>query len=257
MEQADDPYAAIAEYYDLEFDAFTQDVPVYLAFAQRTGSPVLELGCGTGRLLVPLARAGYQVDGVDRSPAMLARAAERLAREGLPHARVYQADFTALDQFAERSYKLAILAVNAFLHLPTRAAQQTALSQIHRVLRPGGLLVLDLLHPTPAQLSDWDRQLLHDASWTLPDGSVLERFSARRVSPAEQTIETRLFYDRRQPSGSLTRVTVTYTLRYVHRFELELLLERAGFALEGIFGSYQLDPLDDESSLMLVVARRA
>jgi len=257
MEQVDDPYEVIAQYYDLEFDAFTEDVHVYLAFAQRTGSPVLELGCGTGRLLVPLARAGFQVDGVDRSPAMLARAADRLSREGIEHVRLYRADFTALDQFPARVYSLAILAVNAFLHVQTRAGQRAALSHIHRVLRPGGLLVLDLLHPTPAQLSDWDGRLLYDHAWPLPDGSVLERFSARRASPVEQTIETRLFYDRRDPSGLISRLAVSYLLRYVHRYELELLLEGTGFALEGIFGSYQLDPLDDESALMLVVARRA
>ena len=257
MEQGRDPYDVIAEYYDLEFDAFTEDVDLYLGFAQRTGSPVLELGCGTGRLLVPLARAGFEVEGVDRSEAMLARAAERLARHALSRVRLHQADLTDLAELPERHYRLAILAVNGFLHLPDRPAQQAALAQIHRVLRPGGLLLLDLLHPTPAQLEGWEGRLLHDGTWTLPDSSQLDRFSARRVSPAEQTIETTLFYDRRRPDGTLARNTVTYTLRYVHRFELELLLEVAGFRVEAIYGSYQLDPLEDESPLMFVVAQRA
>ncbi|MCM8747639.1 methyltransferase domain-containing protein [Thermomicrobiaceae bacterium CFH 74404] len=257
MGQVRDPYDVIAEYYDLEFDAFTEDVDLYLAFAQRAGTPVLELGCGTGRLLLPLARAGFEVEGVDRSAAMLARAAERLNRHGLSHVRLRQADVTDLSELPERHYSLVVLAVNGFLHLLDRAAQVTALEQIHRVLRPGGLLLLDVLHPTPAQLEGWEGHLLHDASWALPDGSLLDRFSARRVSPAEQTIETWLFYDRRRPDGTLTRDAVTYVLRYVHRFELELLLEGAGFRIEAIYGSYQLDPLEDESPLMLVVAVRA
>jgi len=257
MGQVRDPYDVIAEYYDLEFDAFTEDVDLYLAFAQRAGPPVLELGCGTGRLLVPLARAGFEVEGVDRSAAMLARAAERLNRHGLSHVRLRQADLTDLSELPERHYSLVVLAVNGFLHLLDHAVQVTALEQIHRVLRPGGLLLLDVLHPTPAQLEGWEGHLLHDATWALPDGSLLDRFSARRVSPAEQTIETRLFYDRRRPDGTLTRDVVSYTLRYVHRFELELLLERSGFRIEAVYGSYQLDPLDDESALMLVVAVRA
>jgi ubiquinone/menaquinone biosynthesis C-methylase UbiE len=155
------------------------------------------------------------------------------------------------------TYRLAIVAVNGFLHLPDRNAQQQALAELYRVLRAGALLVLDVLHPTPAQLRALEQPLVWDGSWQLPDGSRLDRFASRSVRPAEQTITTSLFYDQTDPTtGTVRRRTATYALRYIHRFELELLLESSGFELEAIYGSYDLEPLDDESPSMLAVARR-
>lgn len=252
-----DAYEIIAQYYDLEFADFTADIELYLAFAQRTGGPILELGCGTGRLLEPLARAGYEVHGVDRSAAMLARARDRLTRAGVQNVRLYQADFRELHELPAETFRLAIATVNSFLHLPDRASHSQALVAIHRVLRTGGLLILDLLHPTPEQLRLLEQPLAHDGHWTLPDGSRLDRFATRTVHPAEQTIVVTLFYDRSDPAtGVVTRRVAEYTLRYVHRFELELLLERAGFRVEAIYGSYDLEPLRDDSLQMLVVAER-
>ena len=74
-------YDAIARYYDLSHQSLVEDIPFLLRVAAETGGPALELGCGSGRLLVPLARAGYAVTGVDNSPEMLARAELRLAGE--------------------------------------------------------------------------------------------------------------------------------------------------------------------------------
>jgi ubiquinone/menaquinone biosynthesis C-methylase UbiE len=257
MGETIDAYEIIADYYDLEFARSSDDIEVYLDFAQRTGDPILEIGCGTGRLLAPLARAGYTVHGVDRSPAMLARARERLRAEGLEHVQLFQADAVDLRPLADGFYRLAIIALNGFLHLLDRTAQQRALAELHRVMTTGGLLLLDLLHPTPAQLQALEQPLSWDGNWRLPDGSRLDRFASRSVHPSEQTITTTLFYDRTDAhSGQVTRRVVSYKLRFVHRFELELLLEQAGFAVEAIYGSYDLDPLTDESPQMFVVAQR-
>ncbi len=252
-----DAYEVIAEFYDLEFADFRDDIDLYLAFAQRSGDPILEVGCGTGRLLVPLARAGYTVHGVDRSPGMLERARERLRREGLEQVRLFQADMADLGVLRDEVYRLAIIAVNGFLHATDREGQQRTLRELHRVLQAGGWLLLDVLHPTPQQLRALEQPLAWDGSWQLEDGSRVDRFTSRTVHPADQTIVTTHFYDRVDPtSGHVFRRVACYALRYVHRFELELLLEAAGFELEAVYGSYDLEPLTDESPTMLVVARR-
>jgi cyclopropane fatty-acyl-phospholipid synthase-like methyltransferase len=78
-----DPYAAIAALYDLEHGEYDADLDLYLSLALATGDPVLELGCGSGRLLVPLAEAGHRVTGVDQSRPMLERARAVAAEAGV------------------------------------------------------------------------------------------------------------------------------------------------------------------------------
>jgi ubiquinone/menaquinone biosynthesis C-methylase UbiE len=252
-----DPYREIAEFYDLEFDGFDADVDLYRNYAEVVGSPILDLGCGTGRLLVPLARAGHQVTGIDSSPAMLERARERLEREHLTESvSLRLTDVRDLSGFPHFEFRLIFCAINSFLHLESREEQLQALRSIRRVLHRDGILVLDLLHATPGTLQRLDDQFRHDGSWTLPDDSRVDRFSQRRVRIVEQVIETELFYDRVDQNGALTRIITRYLTRYIHRFEMESLLAATGFELEGIYGSYQLDPLGDDSEQMIVVAHR-
>jgi hypothetical protein len=97
---------------------------------------------------------------------------------------------------------------------------------------------------------------LYDGAWDLESGIRVERFSHRSIQLSAQTITTRLFYDLIAADGAVRRRTTSYLMRYVHRFELEVLLHAAGFELEGIYGSYALDPLEDDSDQVIVVAHR-
>jgi SAM-dependent methyltransferase len=78
-------YEQTAKYYDLVHAELKDDIPLVLTLAGQGKGPILELGCGTGRLLLPLARAGYEVIGLDNSPAMLAKAKARLSGRGMNH----------------------------------------------------------------------------------------------------------------------------------------------------------------------------
>ena len=138
------------------YDAFpfTDDLAFYAGFAGTQGGPVLELGCGSGSILVPLARAGHHVVGVDTSSHMLALAREKLASAGpevAVRARLVQGDLRYLE-LSDR-FDLAIIAVKSFAYLITRHDQQRALAAVGAHLRPGGLLAIDLLNPTPDWLS--------------------------------------------------------------------------------------------------------
>jgi SAM-dependent methyltransferase len=250
-------YATLARYYDLEHGAFQDDFALYLGFAARTGSPLLEFGCGTGRLLVALAEAGFDITGVDVSPAMLDLARAKLAgRPGLPgKVDLVQADAREVD--LPGRYALAFWALNSIMHLPSQADQQRALARAHALLRGGGLLILDLFQPDPQLLVEADGRLLHDASWPAgPDGRPVVRFSSRRLDLAEQTIDVTYFYDELLPDGQSRRYVAPFSMRYLHRFEAQLLLARAGFAVEGLYGSYELDDFDSGSERMILVARK-
>ncbi len=252
-----DEYAQIAPFYDLEFDEFDADIDLYIGYAHMVGGPVLELGCGTGRAIAPLAEAGFSVVGVDNSLAMTEIARSRLQ----PHldsgaVELVVADMRDLSAVPDQSYRLAFIAINSFLHLQAQEDQILALRQVRERLDRDGLLVIDVFNPSNDVLARMADRYTFDAEWTRNDGSRIQRFSYRHLDTSQQTITTKLFYDEVAPDSALRRSTTEYVMRYIHRFELELLLSIAGFELEGIYGSYSLDPLEQDSEVIIAVAHR-
>lgn len=247
-----------AYWYDLDQGGYEEDLPFYLGLARRTGSPILELGCGTGRLALALARAGHQVTGVDNLPAMLERAREKASAAGTQVAgrlRLLQQDMRLLD-LPER-FRLAILAVNTWMHLCDPGQQADLLERVFLHLLPGGLLVLDLFHPHPQALLPGEGEVYLEKTLSDPlTGRVALKFVARRADYAAQTITTTFLYDEVDAGGRLTRTVATFPLRYLHRPEAEALLLAAGFGIEGVYGTYGLDPYQDEAERMLFLARR-
>ena len=138
--------------------------------------------------------------------------------------------------------------------MPTAAEQRAALVAARRALDPRGQFVLDLLNPTPEALHGLDHGVAHEGSWRLADGSRIDKFSTRRLRPAEQRIDVDLWYDKITPDGTVRRTATSFALRYLHAAELELMLELAGFAEWQLYGSYDLDPYDETAERLIVTA---
>src|SRR5438105_5152365 len=118
-------YDRIAPFYDIEHAHFQEDVDLYLNFAELRGGPLLELACGSGRLLLPLAQAGYEVTGVDTSARMLDLARQRLEAEGvISRCELVQQDMCALS--LGKKFPMAFIALGSFGHICTRKAQRQA-----------------------------------------------------------------------------------------------------------------------------------
>ncbi|MHB1415022.1 MAG: class I SAM-dependent methyltransferase [Chloroflexota bacterium] len=247
----------LARYYDLEHGEYAEDLPLYLGFAARTGSPVLEVGCGTGRVLMALAEAGHEVTGVDVSAAMLAQTAAKVAARPALVSRVRLIRGDARDLALSERFSLSFWAMNSFMHLPGQADQLRALAVAWQHLREGGLLILDLFHADIALLQEADGRLVHDATWRLEgSGRTVLKTSSRHLDQAEQTLETTYVYDEVDSDGRTARTVASFTIRYLHRFEMQLLLERVGFVVEGLYGSYDLDEFTSDSERMIFVARK-
>ena len=261
--RADHPWddALLARLYDaFPFDA---DLPLYLELAAAEGGRVLELACGSGRVLVPLAAAGHDVVGVDASPHMLALARAKLAAAGpavAARARLAQGDMRsfALDGNDGAPFDLAIIAVKSFAYLLDPADQLAALSRAAAYLRPGGLLALDLLHPSPAWLLEPPGSLRQDLVQHVPGQGVTVARTEAVVSTdlARQVRVIRSAYEVVAADGSLTKRFVEWPFRYTYRFEAEHLLARAGFRVEAVYGGYQREPFTSESRVLLLLARR-
>ncbi|WP_322815503.1 class I SAM-dependent methyltransferase [Chloroflexus sp.] len=246
-------YDPFARYYDTDFRHFHDDIPFYREWARRTGGPILELMCGTGRVLLPLASAGFQLTGVDLSPAMLALARERLQAEGLlDRVTLLEADVRSVI-LPEHQFPLAFVAVNSFMHLTTIEDQLATLAVVRRALTRRGTLIIDLFNPDPLAITREDGRMQLERSYEL-DGCFVQKFVVIESDAAEQISHVTFIYDETAANGTLTRRTMQFTMRWLYRFELEHLLARAGFTLRAVYGSYDLEPYSSGSPRLIAVA---
>src|SRR5689334_285697 len=142
----------MADTYDAQYAILRDpsgDMAFYSGLAVQTGGPVLELGCGTGRVLLPIARSGIACTGVDPSEQMLRVLRGKQPPENLT---LVQGSMQSFD-LPERRFALAYIAFRAFQHLLTTEDQLEALARIREHLRPGGLLALDLFEPDLARMA--------------------------------------------------------------------------------------------------------
>lgn len=245
-------YDSFARLYDADYASYFDDLRFYSELARRTDGPIMELMCGTGRVLLPLAEEGYDVTGVDISADMLAIAKERVGDAGLAE-RV-----TLLEADIKRGplpggFRLVFVAANSFMHLETVGEQLAALTTVRSSLRRDGLLVLDLFSPHPHELAQNDGRLVLANTFEL-DGDQVQKFVSTETDLAAQMNYVTFLYDRIAADGRVTRRTLPFTLRWMYRFEVEHLLARAGYELEAIFGSYDLDDYSSASERLIAVA---
>lgn len=246
-------YDVIAPFYDIEHANFDEDVDLYLHYAEMQTGPLLELACGTGRLLLPLAAQGHTLLGVDSSRPMLDIARQRVQQEGLgARITLAQQDVRALN--LDRQFSLAFIALGSFAHLTTRKAQQQALSAIRKHITTGGTFILDISNADIRYMENLSGQLLHLGTWPLGDGAMLTHLVSPATSHSDHLLELMHFYDQHYQGGPLNRTVVTSYLALFERTEIELLLERAGFAVKDIYGSYDLSPFSRESPRMIIIA---
>jgi SAM-dependent methyltransferase len=239
----------LADLYDLEH-AHDYDVPFWLALAEREGGPVVEWGAGTGRIAIPLARAGSGVTAVELSENMI----EVGRKKGAPVEWV-RGDMRTVK--LGRRYRLAVCAFNSFLCLSSVNDALAFLRNAREHLEPGGLLGIEVSAFSPGELVDppGGPRLQHDFTRELPEGR-LERFSFSRYDAATQLFSMRLFYELYGASGELeNRRAHDLTIRVTGCDELGLMLRLAGFEVEAVYGGFEGEPFSAESDHLIVLAR--
>jgi len=249
-EHAMDVYGKLARFYDLQHADLTADQVFYLHFARQAGGPVLEVGCGTGRLMLPLLEAGIDVTGIDSSPAMLAVTRGKLG-DRVP---LIEGDMRTAK--LPRHYALIIISINTFMHLLTTDDQLQALKNLARHLAPGGQLIIDLPAGDELAHQDPDARLTLEQTFLDPEtGHRIMKLVASRIDWATQRQEVTYVYDELLEDGGVRRTVVPMTLRHVFRYELALLLDKAGYGLEALYSDYDLSPYGDGGPRMIAVAQ--
>jgi len=251
---------ALARLYDVDLVEDPGDLDLYLALANRSGGPVLELGSGTGRLAVPLADAGYHVTAVDVDPAMLERARRRVAEvggEATGRLELVEADLLGYSHRGPGTFGLAIIALNSLFLLATRDAQRAAIRTMARHLAPGGLAVIDVWLPDVDDLARFDGRLMLEYIRVDPEsGHDVSKSTSARFDATSALVDLTSIYEEGPPGEPAVRWVRRDALRLIGADELRAHAGEAGLAVEVVGGSYELEPLGPGSERAILVARR-
>jgi SAM-dependent methyltransferase len=256
-----DAHPEIAEFYDqVPLYKNRRDTAFYVALCRAAKGEVLELGCGTGRILIPAGEAGCTITGLDGSGFMLQRCRVKLRSlpsEAQKRVTLVEADMTRFS--LGRTFALATVPFRPLQHLVSVEEQLRFLTCVRRHLMPGGKLALDVFHPDLKRLagSASPEEIEDTAEHTLADGRRLRRtFRLTAKQLAQQTNDVELIYYVQDPAGNTIRIVHAFPMRYYFRYELEHLLARARFEIAEFFGDFDRSPFTDSSPEMIVIAVR-
>lgn len=244
-----------APYYDWE-NAQTvgrRDVKFWIDLARRSGGAVLELGCGTGRLSVPVAKVAPGFVGIDRSAPMLRRLQTRLRRARLgSRARVIRGDIRALPFRRRVRFGLVMAPYGMLQSLITDADLRATLTAVASVVAKGGRFVVDLVPDLP-RWQEYDRRV--SLKGRRPGGGRLTLIeTVRQDYDKRLTIFDQEFVE--HVDGRRTVHQVSIAFRTLTVTQTSRRLERAGFRIESVLGDYRGRAWSPESDVWVIVGRR-
>ncbi len=248
-------YTTVARFYDAENRDKADDLAMYSRLAAECEGDILDVGCGTGRVLIHLAQAGHRVYGIDNDRPMLNRLEGKL--EGLPQLRdkIHYVHADVLRHEYERRFGLILLTYNALMHFREQEQQITLLGRLRSWLAENGALVIDLPNAGPVFASEdtdsltLERIFLDDIS-----GHMIMLQSVSALDRAAQLLHIDWIYDEINGDGVVRRQLAPHQLRYFFLPELRLLLERCGFSLDQVYGDTEGADYVADSERMIVYA---
>jgi SAM-dependent methyltransferase len=237
------------------------DVAFFVAAAQEAGGSVLEIGCGTGRILIPTARAGVKVVGLDLSAHMLDVCRQRLLGEPedvQSRVQLVQADMRDFE--LAQTFHLVTIPFRPFQHLTTVDDQLACLACVHRHLVKGGKLILDLFNPSLDALTGdtVGEEVGEEPEFSMPDGRrVVRRHKVVARDYFNQINHIELIYYVTHPDGREERLVHAFPMRYLFRFEAEHLLVRSGFEVEAVYADFDKNPYGSKYPGDLIIVANA
>jgi SAM-dependent methyltransferase len=239
--------------YDLLFTDFDYGLDFYLSLAKEANGRVLDVACGTGRILIPCLQAGLQADGLDLFAPMLTRCRDKANALGF-NPDLYLSDMASFQ--LDRKYAFILIAFNAFVHLLTAEDQIGCLRSCREHLQPGGLLSFDTFFPSSSYVTGIENERVLEGELSHPEPGLRVRMydtrSFDRLNQIQRSFNEMEILD---SDGKVKEVHPSYTsIRWIYKNEMELLLRCAGFERWEILGGFNGRPLKDEKEIMVVKA---
>lgn len=228
---------------------FNDDMPFYLGQARAACGPALEFCCGTGRLTIPLAKAGIDITGLDLAPSMIARAREKA------HAVRLKIRFIRGDMrraFLGRKFKLVFIPFNSIQNTYSIVDVERVLTNVRRHLAPDGRFVFDIFNPSLSYVVKAERKVQRNKmKFRLPDGRCVK-------------IDEHYRYDAARQTGRVTWVhhvggksfAARLDMRFFYPLEMDALLKYNGFVTLKKYGSFNKRPFKSESLKQIYVCRK-
>lgn len=237
-----DKHTALVQLYDSYTLGLPGDIEFYVEEAIQADGPVLELASGTGRILLPIARAGIEITGLDLSSAMLDLTRHKLAAEPVEvQQRVTLVEGDMSDFELGRRFQLITVPFNSFLILEGPAQHRAALTCIRRHLEPGGRLVFNIFDPSIPIISAYQGLggLVRQSRHFEHEGRTFLFSDTRTYRLAEQVAEVSFIFEELNETGAVIHKWVDFLrLRYIFRYEMQYLLELCGFQVLALYGDH-------------------
>ena len=254
MPNVNESYGGVtARYYDAAYrqmERLGPDAEFYRRLAREAAGPVLELGCGTGRALLPIAGDGIPCTGLDASQEMLSAL---LAKSPPPTLRLVRAPMQEFDLGGDR-FALVFSAFRAFQHLYTVEDQLACLACVRRHLAPEGAFAFDVFNPRLGRIALDEEPESEQLRFELADEQVV-RYTTVTRDRAHQLSHVSMRYERSRDGRVVGNETVEFDMRYFFRYELEHLLRRAGFEALTLYGDFDESPFAADSPDFVWIAR--
>lgn len=242
----------LPQLYHAQHRAYKEDLPFWLDLAAQAGGPVLELGCGTGRVLIPLAKAGYRLTGIDRNPAMLRFLLANIDEDISPKPQLVVADMCQFN--LEAKFSLVILPCNTFSTL-SENERIACLCCVHKALIPGGRFAVSTVNPgvlhslPPCSRSEIEDEFLHPQT-----GNPVQVSSSWRRN--KRAFIVTWTYDHLLPDGLVEHLVVE-NVHYIVPLDTQIdEIQRQGFSVDEYFGDFKRSGYAEDSPHLIILAAK-
>jgi SAM-dependent methyltransferase len=249
-------YKTIARFYDAENSDKVDDIQLYLELAEEYGGPIIDIGSGTGRVMLPLARAGYEVHGIDNEKAMLDRAEKYRTEEGISPDKMVLHYGDVLTYKLDKKFPLVLVPYNGMMHFHSQEAQLAVLKKLRGWMNKGGMLVLDLPNAGEVFASQDTQALTLERTFLEPEtGHIVMQHSVSFLDRVSQIFKVTWIYDEITADGTVKRTFAPLMLYYYFYSEMRLMLEKSGFVIEAVHGDVEYGTFEDGCERMVIFAK--